>query len=125
MAHPVLVKPCLAELSQAEPSRGNTTLSRIASEDQYGPVQSAEVACLVKSWDKVKDEEIATINRAIVSSVLTRAQRHDNLWFTMASNEMGLSETVLRNYASQRNNLSLVVLGKFGSVRFGAYLPEP
>jgi hypothetical protein len=25
LAHPVLVKPCLAELSQAEPSRGNTT----------------------------------------------------------------------------------------------------
>jgi hypothetical protein len=26
LAHPILVKPCLAELSQAEPSRGNTTV---------------------------------------------------------------------------------------------------
>ena len=104
---------CRKAIDVAEISDANwqlQALSRIASEDQYGPVQSAEVACLVKSWDKVEDEEITTINRAIVSSVLARAQRRDNLWFTMASNEMGLSETVLRNYASQRNNLSLAIL---------------
>ena len=85
-------------------------LSRIVSEDQYGPVQSAEVACLVRSWDNGEDEEINTINRAIVSSVVARAQRRDDLWFTMASNEMSVPESVLRDHATHGNNLSLAIL---------------
>ena len=47
--------------------------------------------------------------RAIVSTVIARAQRRDDVWFTLASNEMTVSESVLRNYATQGNNLSLAI----------------
>ena len=96
-------------------------LRRITSEDQYGPVQSAEVACLLRSWDNGEDEEITMINRAIVSSVVARAQRHDDLWFTMASDEMSVSESVLRNHATNGNNLSLAILNHAVRQHFGFF----
>ena len=84
-------------------------LRRIVSEDQYGPVQTSEIARLVKGWDNGKDEE-TTIIRAIASSVIVRAQRRDDLWYAMASDEMGVSESILRNHATHGNNLSLSIL---------------
>ena len=83
---------------------------RIASEGQYGRVQSAEIAGLVSGWDNGEDEETTAITQAVVSGVVARAQRHDDLWFTVASNEMRVSESVLRNYATHGSNLSLAIL---------------
>jgi hypothetical protein len=84
--------------------------SRLLSEEQYGQVQSAETARLVRGWDNGRDGETTMIIRAIVSSVVARAQRRDDLWFSMASHEMGVSESVLRNHATHRSNLSLAIL---------------
>ena len=83
---------------------------RFTSEDQYGPVQSAEIAGLVKRWDNGEDEETTMTIRTIVSSVIARAQRRDDLWFTMASDEMSVSESCLRSHATHGNNLSLAIL---------------
>ena len=78
---------------------------RIVSEDRYGPVQSAEIAGLVRGWDNGKDSETMMMIRAVVSGVVARAQQHDDLWFTLASNEMIISDSVLRNYATHGNGL--------------------
>ena len=83
---------------------------RFTSADQYGLVQSAEIADLVRGWENGEDEETTMITRATVSSVVARAQRHDDLWFTLASKEMSVSESVLRNYATHGNSLSLAIL---------------
>ena len=83
---------------------------RFTSADQYGLVQSAEIADLVRGWENGEDEETTMIIRATVSSVVARAQRHDDLWFTLASKEMSVSESVLRNYATHGNSLSLAIL---------------
>ena len=85
-------------------------LSRIISEDQYGPVQSAAIACFVKGWDNGRRRYTTTTIRAIVSSVVARAQRRDDLWFAMAADEMGVAESVLRNHATHGNSLSLTIL---------------
>ena len=85
-------------------------LSRIVSEDQYGPVQSAEIARFVRGWDNGRGRYTTTTIRAIVSSVVARAQRHDDLWFDMAADEIGVEESVLRNHATHGNNLSLAIL---------------
>jgi hypothetical protein len=79
-------------------------------EDLYGPVQSAEIARLVRGWANGQDEETTMIIRAIVSSVIARAQRRDDLWFAMAADEMGVPESVLRNHATHGNDLSLAIL---------------
>ena len=82
---------------------------RVTSEDQYGRVQSAEIATLVRGWDNGEDQLTTMITQGMVSTVIARAQRHDDLWFTLASNEMSVSESVLRNYATHGNNLSLAI----------------
>ena len=88
-------------------------LSRIISEDQYGPVQCAEIARFVKGWDNGRRRYTTTTIRAMVSSVVARAQRRDNLWFAMAADEMGVglvAESLLRNHATHGNNLSFAIL---------------
>ena len=85
-------------------------LGRIFSEVQDGPVQSAEIAHLVRGWDDGKGKETTMIIRAIVSSVVARAQQRNDLWFHIASDEMGLPESVLRTHATHGDSLSLAVL---------------
>jgi hypothetical protein len=85
-------------------------LSQIVSEDQYGPVQSAEITRFARGWDDGKDVKTTMMIRAILSSVITRAQRRDDLWFAMASDEMGVPESVLRNHATHGNDFSLTIL---------------
>ncbi|KAF8261755.1 hypothetical protein EI94DRAFT_1745275 [Lactarius quietus] len=85
-------------------------LVRIVSEGQYGPVQSAEIARLVRGRGNHEDEETTTNMRALVSSVVARAQRRDDIWFAMASDELSVPESVLRNYATHGDSLSLVLL---------------
>ena len=82
---------------------------RIASEDQYGPVQSAEIVGLVRGWDDGKGLDAVMI-RAVVSSVVARAQRRDDIWFAMAADEMDVPESVLRSHATHGNDLSLAIL---------------
>jgi hypothetical protein len=82
-------------------------LFRILSQHRDGPVQSADIARLVRGWDNGKETMIV---QAVVSSVVARAQRHDDLWFAMAADEMGVPESVLRTHATHGNNLSLAVL---------------
>jgi hypothetical protein len=91
------------------PDAVELVLRRIVSQDQYGPVQSAEIARLVRDWDNGEDYRTMMV-RAVVSSVVATAKRRDDLWFAMAADEMGVLESVLRTYATHGNNLSLAVL---------------
>ena len=59
----------------------------------------------VKGWGRS-----TLLVEAIVSIVIARAQQRDDLWFALASDEMGISEAVLRDYATRGNNLPLLIL---------------
>ena len=96
-------------------------LHRVTSEAQFGPVQSAKIAGLVRGWDNRDDEETTMIIRATVSCIVSRAQRHDDLWFTMASSEMCVSESVLRDYATHGNNLLLAIFNHVVRQQFTLY----
>ncbi|KAF8265159.1 hypothetical protein EI94DRAFT_370286 [Lactarius quietus] len=82
-------------------------LGSIVSEDQYGPVQSTEIARLVRRWD---NENTTAIMQALVLSLVARAQRRDHRWFAMASDELVIAESVLRDHATHGDNLSLAIL---------------
>ncbi|KAH8986147.1 hypothetical protein EDB92DRAFT_1880910 [Lactarius akahatsu] len=79
------------------------------SEDQYGPVQSAGIARLVRGWDNPKDVHMTGLISAIVSSVVARAQRRDDQWFAIASDELLIPGSVLRDYAARGDSLSLTI----------------
>jgi hypothetical protein len=59
---------------------------RLASEDGYGRDQ------------------------AIFSIVVARVQQHDDAWFNLASDQIGIPETVLRSHAAHGDNLSFAIL---------------
>ena len=85
---------------------------KLASEDQYGPAHSTEIVEFVRRWDnrKGEDTEDTTLVQAMFSIVVTRVQRHDDSWFNLASNELGIPETVLREYAGRGDNLPFAIL---------------
>ena len=85
-------------------------LRRILSGDHYRLVKSADIVPFVRGWDNGTDEEIAMITRAVVLSIIARAQRHDDVWFAMAADEMGVPESVLRSHTTHGNDLSLAIL---------------
>ena len=97
-------------------------LNRLAFEPQYGQVQTAEIVHVVKGWDNGKDEETLLLRRAIISCVVARAQRRDDRWFDIASNELGLSESVLRGYAADRDSLPLAILIHIARLQFSHFL---
>jgi hypothetical protein len=96
-------------------------LSKIVYGDPCGLVQSGEIIPFVRGWDNGEDEGITTITRAILSSVVARAQRRDDLWFVMASDELGVPEPVLRDHATYGNNLSLAILIHVVRQQFSLY----
>ena len=85
-------------------------LRRILSGDHHGLVKSVDIIPFVRGCDNGDDEDIAMITRAIVSSVVARAQHRDDLWFALAANELGVPESDLRDHAARGNDLSLAVL---------------
>jgi hypothetical protein len=99
-------------------------LSRIGAEDQFGPVQSAEIARLVRGWDNGNDKETTMVIRATSSSVVARAQQRDDLWFANASIELDVPESVLRNHAMHGNDLSLTILNHLVRQQFSLFQEE-
>ena len=85
-------------------------LRRIVSGDHHVLVKSVEIIPFLRGWDSGKDVETFTTIRAIVPSIIARAQRRDDVWFAMAADEMGVPESVLRSHVTHGNDLSLAIL---------------
>ena len=83
---------------------------KLASEDGYGPVQSTEIVQLVQRWDNRKGGGFSSLDQAISSIVVARVQQHDDSWFLIASDQLGILETVLRSYAAHGDNLLFAIL---------------
>ena len=112
---------CGKAIGPADIPQIQRVLRRIYSQVQEGPVQSAEIAHLVRGWDDGKDQYTTTIIQAIVSTVVARAQRHDDLWFSTAADAMGIPESVLRNHAMHGNSLSLAIFIHIVRQQFSVY----
>jgi hypothetical protein len=82
---------------------------RVVSEACYGPVHTTEIVDFVRRWGNRKGEDM-TLVQAIFSIVVARVQRHDDSWFILASNELGMPETILCKYAAHGDSLPLALL---------------
>ena len=85
-------------------------LRRIVSGDHYVLVKSVTIIPFLRGWDSGEDEDTTMTTRAIVPSIIARAQRRDDVWFAIAADEMGVPESVLRSHATHGNSLSLSIL---------------
>ena len=82
---------------------------KLTSEDQYSPAQSTDIVDSVRRWGNRKGDD-TTLVQAMFSIVVARVQRHDDSWFILASEELGIPETFLREYAAHGDSLSLAIL---------------
>ena len=81
----------------------------LAFEDEYGPLQSTKIADFVRRWGSGKGE-YSTLTQTIFSIVVARVQQRDDSWFILASDQLGIPETVLRSHAAHGDNLSFAIL---------------
>ena len=84
-------------------------LRRLASEDGYGPVNSAEIGRFLRRWD-YREGEDTTVVQALFSIIVARVQQQDDSWFILASDLLGVPETDLRSHAAHSSDLSLAIL---------------
>ena len=82
-----------------------------------GPVAAAIAEILREVGDNVDNDHIFDARIAISLIIATR-QPFDGSWYILASNELGLPETSLRDYAAQGDSLSLVILIHFVRQQF-------
>ena len=74
-----------------------------------GPV-AIGVAKLLRDWRRHMDENLALDVQFSVSKTIATRQPHDDAWYGLASMELGLPDTLLRDYAAQGDSLPLVIL---------------
>ena len=83
-------------------------LDKIVSNCGENNTLATEILQVVRGWGDNGDEKTRLVAQATRSSIVARAQEHDNSWFILASNELGIPESVLRDYDA--DSLSLAIL---------------
>ena len=74
-----------------------------------GPVVTGIVKVL-RGWENNIHEDKIVYVQSTIYTVLALNQPHDDSWYNFASDELGFPEISLREYATQGDNLSLVIL---------------
>ncbi len=85
-------------------------VDRILSEDQYRGLQTVEFGRIMRGWGDSGNQGAMLVVQAIHTGIVARAQLRDDSWFILASNELGIPESVLRDYTTHGDNLSLAIL---------------
>ena len=104
---------CAKAIAPAEiPDSYLWIFNRIIYGDQYEGLCTAELGCILRGWANGLggDQQAAMVVQATPNGIIPKAQRHNDSWFDLASNGLGISEIVLRDYASHGDSLSLAIL---------------
>ncbi len=73
-------------------------------------LQTTKFGHTARGWGNSENKGISSVTQAIVTSIIAKVQQHDDPWFSLASNELGVAESVLRYYAAHGDSLSLAIL---------------
>jgi hypothetical protein len=74
-----------------------------------GPLATG-IATILRGWENNLGEEMIVSARFAISHVIATRQPRDNSWYAFASNELGLPDASLRDYAAHGDSLLLLVL---------------
>jgi hypothetical protein len=89
-------------------------LEDILSTFRYDGPPATGVADILRGWRNQArdngDEETVREAQGIISHILAWREPRDDSWFTLASNELGVPESVLRDHAANGDSLSLAIL---------------
>ena len=85
-------------------------LNTILLEYQHsGPVATG-VAKILRGWGKKMNEDDIFYAQSAISKIIATRQSYDDSWYILASNELGIPETSLRDYGAHGDDLSLLIL---------------
>ena len=73
-----------------------------------GPVASEIVQILAGRGNNIDDGNLDS--QVVIYKLITNVQLHDDFWFILVSNTLGVREAVLRDYAAHGDSLSLAIL---------------
>ena len=82
-----------------------------------GPVATG-IAKVLRGWGSHIDEDKIVYAHMTICTVLAISQPRDDYWYNFASDELGFTETSLRDFAAQGDSLSLVILIHFVRQQF-------
>ena len=97
-------------------------LHRILFEYRYNfPLVTADIVQTVKGWGNSTDEGAVLDAQAAISTIVATVQPRDDSWFMLASNALGIPDSVLRDYAANDDDLSLAILIHITRQQFSNY----
>jgi hypothetical protein len=85
-------------------------LDKILFKYGYSGPMATGILPVVSAWRTRSDEGAVVVTEATLCAIIARALPRDDSWFTLASSQLGVPEVVLRDYAAQGDNLSLLIL---------------
>ena len=110
---------CMKALDPAHTADAFGVLDGILSKYQYSGPLVPEIMQIVTSWGNSRNAVLDA--QATIFKMLGRVQSRDDSWFILASNALGVSETVLRDYAAHGDSLSLAILLHLTHQQFNHY----
>ncbi len=112
---------CAKVIDPAHIPEAFDVLDMILSNDQDGGPLAAEILQIARGWRNNRDENTNLDVQAAVCSIVARVQQRDDSWFILASKELGVPESVLRDYATHGDSLSLAILIHITRHQFSHY----
>ena len=97
---------CVRVIEAADLSLAVPQFLHLLLGDRDGVLRSAEIG---RSWRKFRNSSVATLSRGIIAGIISNAE-HNDRWFTLAMDEWGISEGVLRDYLAHGDSVSLANL---------------
>ena len=117
---------CVKALDPAEfPYACRQIVDRILFNDQWRGMRTADFGNTVRGWSNSGDLGTTLVARTIVTGIIAGVKRHDDSWFVLASNELGIPESNLRYYAAHGDSLSLAILIHVTRQQFTNYQTRP
>ena len=86
-------------------------LRTILSEYQHSGPVSTGIAKVLRGWGNTNmNEDDISYAQFAISKIIATMQPHDDSWYSLASDELGLPKAVLRDYAGHGASLKLAIL---------------
>jgi hypothetical protein len=101
---------CAKAVDPEHTPKAFSVLEIILCNYQYSGPLAIGIANILRSWRaQIYGDDVLTV-QAIISEIVARSHPLDDSWYTLASNELGFQEAVLKDYAAYGDSLSLAIL---------------
>jgi len=106
---------CAKAIAPAEiPNAYQMIFDGIVYGDQHEGLCTSEFGRIVKGWaDSLSGNQgtaLVVQVEVVLTGIIAMAQRRNDSWFVLASDELGVQGSVLRDYAAHGDSLSLAIL---------------